>query len=186
MESWSRPDFAALMRRAAECQAENVDNARNLQLMLNVLNQLRGTARDTPPAAPALAAPAVAAPPPTAPPERAPPPMAAEAARPTPPGINCADPALLQDVAFTFQATPSVSNGARIRQLLRPRPYTDVIMEAYAASPALRAEYQRLQPYMAPMPQCLVEAETTDATLTLSYRLYAEAGRMLIEVQRVP
>ena len=44
------------------------------------------------------------------------------------------------------------TGGARIQQLSDPSPYTDVIMEAYSATPALRAEYQRLQPYMAPVP----------------------------------
>ena len=177
LDRWSQPDFAALMRRARECQAENVDNARNLQLMLNVLNQLRATAPALPPAAPAV-------PRPPAPPQPAPPPEPAR--QPAATAIDCADPALLQDVAFTFQGTPGVSRGARIRQMLRPRPYSDVITEAYGATPALRAEFQRLQPFMAPVPQCLVDAETDGGAVTLSYRLYADAGRMLIEVQRMP
>jgi uncharacterized protein len=175
LDRWAKADFAALMRRASECQAENIDNARNLQLMLNVLNQLRGTSQESPPTEPTPVAPPLAAASPKATPQQ-----------PSSNSINCADPALLQDVAFTFQATPGVSNGVRIRQMLRPRPYTDVIMEAYGASAALQAEYRRLQPYMAPVPQCLVDAETADAVLTLSYRLYAEGGQILIEVQRVP
>lgn len=100
--------------------------------------------------------------------------------------LNCGDPALLQDVAYTFQSTPAVAAGARIQQMLRPRAYSDVVMEAYAATPALRAEYQRLLPYMAPVPQCLVDVETSTGRAVLSYRLYAEGGRTLIEVQRVP
>jgi hypothetical protein len=109
-----------------------------------------------------------------------------EAAEQPPMSLNCADAALLQDVSFTYQSTPGLSDGARIQLLLNPRPYADVIMEAYSATPALRAEYQRLRPYMAPVPQCLVDAETTGGRVVLSYRLYLEAGRPLIEVQRVP
>jgi hypothetical protein len=52
--------------------------------------------------------------------------------------------------------------------------------------PALRDEYRRLQPYMAPMPQCLVNATTPQGDIVLSYRLYAEGGRTLVEVRQVP
>jgi uncharacterized protein len=211
-EAWSKPDFAALIQRSAECQAENGDNPRNVQAMAAVLNQMRAMAPDRLPGAPAAASPglpplpqpaapqpvppqaavAQAVPPPASRPDvpprasfpaPAPPPDSAEQ---PPLSLNCADAALLQDVSFTYQSTPQLSDGARIQRLSNPRPYADVIMEAYSGTPALRAEYQRLRPYMAPVPQCLVDAETTQGPVVLSYRLYLDAGRPLIEVQRVP
>ncbi|WP_147426139.1 lysozyme inhibitor LprI family protein [Teichococcus wenyumeiae] len=191
LEQWSKPDFTALARRSAECQAENGDSPRNVQAMGTVLERLRAVARDRP-AAPAASQPAVAAPPPRATLPQSLPPAAPAPARPAEGGegpqaaLNCADPALLQDVSFTFQATPGLSAGARVQRLSNPRPYNDVIMEAYSATPALRAEYQRLRPYMVPVPQCLVNAETSLGEVVLSYRLYVEGGRPLVEVQRVP
>ncbi|MCG7362069.1 hypothetical protein MHZ93_12450 [Roseomonas sp. ACRSG] len=190
LDQWSKPDFTALARRSAECQAENGDSPRNVQAMATVLERLRAVARDRP-ATPAASQPPAAAPPQAALPPRQPPAQPA----PAPPAgggegplaaLNCADPALLQDVSFIFQATPHLSGGTRIQRLSNPRPYTDVIMEAYSATPALRAEYQRLRPYMAPVPQCLVNAETGLGEVVLSYRLYVEGGRPLVEVQRVP
>lgn len=187
LDQWSKPDFAALARRSAECQAENGDSPRNVQAMAAVLERLRAVARDRAAATqPPVAAPPQAAVPPRQPPaQSAPPPPAGGGEGPLA-ALNCADPALLQDVSFTFQATPHLSGGARIQRLSNPRPYTDVIMEAYSATPALRAEYQRLRPYMAPVPQCLVNAETGLGEVVLSYRLYVEGGRPLVEVQRVP
>lgn len=185
LEQWSKPDFAALVRRSAECQAENGDSPRNVQAMATVLERLRAVARDR--------SASSAAQPPVAPPSN--PSPAQPASPPAQPGgggeaplasLNCADPALLQDVSFTFQATPQLSGGARIQRLSNPRPYTDVIMEAYGSTSAMRAEYQRLRPYMAPVPQCLVTAETGLGEVVLSYRLYVEGGRPLVEVQRVP
>jgi uncharacterized protein len=193
LEQWSKPDFTALARRSAECQAANGDSPRNVQAMATVLERLRALARDRP-AAPEAPQPAVAAaaPPPTQAPQLPARPAPTMPARPaegregTQAALNCADPALLQDVSFTFQAVPQLSEGARIQRLNNPRPYNDVIMEAYSATPALRAEYQRLRPYMAPVPQCLVNAETSQGEVVLSYRLYVEGGRPLVEVQRVP
>jgi uncharacterized protein YecT (DUF1311 family) len=187
LAQWSKPDFAALIRRSAECQAENGDNPRNVRAMAVVLIQLRAVAPDrmaetSPPSAGPVAPP----PPAPSPVPASPAPSRPAGAEASPASLNCADPALLQDVSFTFQATPQLSGGARIQRLANPRPYTDVIMEAYGATPALRAEYQRLRPYMAPVPQCLVNAETSQGEVVLSYRLYVEGGHPLVEVQRVP
>ncbi|MBO1074242.1 lysozyme inhibitor LprI family protein [Roseomonas marmotae] len=178
LEQWTRPDFSALIRRSEECQAANTDNPRNVQAMAAVLNRLRAMAPER------GAVPAVISPPPPAAAPSAP-------ARPKVPAapqgpLDCGDAALLQDVSYTFQATPELSAGTRIHRMHDPRPYTDVILEAYGATPALRAEYERLKPYMAPVPQCLVNAETGAGEVVLSYRLYAEDGRTLVEVQRVP
>lgn len=191
LEQWSKPDFTALSRRSAECQAANGDSPRNVQAMAAVLERLRATARDRPaaPASPEMpvASSSVAPlPPPVVPPAPQPPARAPETGNSPQASLNCADMALLQDVSYTFQATPQLSGGARIQRLTNPRPYTDVIMEAYSATPALRAEYQRLRPFMAPVPQCLVNAETSQGEVVLSYRLYVEGGRPLVEVQRLP
>jgi uncharacterized protein len=183
VEQWSKTDFAALIRRAEDCQAANMDNPRNLQAMTGILNQLRGVAPERPAT--------LSAPSPTAdlrpassqsqPQPQAQPQLDQDETRSL--DLDCADPALLQDVTFTYQSMPG---GGRVRRLDNPRPYTDVIMQAYSSSPALQAEYRRLRPYMAPVPQCLVNAETSQGSIVLSYRLYRESGRTLVEVQRVP
>lgn len=184
-EQWSKPDYTALLRRSAECQAANIDSPRNLQAMAGILLYLQRSAPDEPAAPPPVltaARPVQAAARPATPVTSWPGPDAA--APPLP--LNCTDPALLQDVSFTYQSTPEVSGGAPLLRMYDPRPYTDVIMEAYGATPALQAEYRMLQRYMAPVPQCLVNVTTSTGEAVLSYRLYAEGGRTLIEVQRVP
>ncbi|EHL98243.1 hypothetical protein HMPREF9946_03676 [Acetobacteraceae bacterium AT-5844] len=89
----------------------------------------------------------------------------------------------MRDTVFIFQSQPG---NPAIQALENPRPYTDVIVEAYNATPALREEYRRLQRYMAPVPQCMVDAITAEGELVLAYRLYADGERMLIDVQRMP
>jgi hypothetical protein len=176
LQQWTQQDFSALSTRIQECQAENGESLRNLHMLQAFLGSLRNTA-PVGPSRPVAASPT--------PPRGGRPPSTPDAAELT--GLDCADQALLSDVVFIFQSQPgAVAQDNNVRRLSNPRPYTDVIVEAYNATPALRDEYRRLQPYMAPMPQCLVNATTPQGDIVLSYRLYAEGGRTLVEVRQVP
>jgi len=173
-QQWTQQDYSALSTRIGECQAENGESLRNVQLLQVYLGSFRNGA----PAGPSR---------PLAP--TATPPAANPVATPSgsaPPTLDCADQALLTDVVFIFQSQPGADGQNNVQRLSDPRPYTDVIVEAYNATPALRDDYRRLQPYMAPVPQCLVNASTPQGDIVLSYRLYAEGGRTLVEVRRVP
>lgn len=174
-QQWTQQDYSALSTRIRECQAENGESLRNVQLLQVYLGSFRNAAPAGPSRPPAPTAPV----PPAANP-------AATTPNAAPPTLDCADQALLTDVVFIFQSQPGAAGQNTVQRLSDPRPYTDVIVEAYNATPALRDDYRRLQPYMAPVPQCLVNASTPQGDIVLSYRLYAEGGRTLVEVRRVP
>jgi hypothetical protein len=190
---WSKPDFAALIQRSRECQAENLDNARNLQAIGLILDRLRADAPDRPvanafPLAASKAVPEVTGAPrlamqATSPAQSVMTMAGDDAAQPV--ALNCGDPALLQDVSFTYQTAMKPSGGLAILRMHDPRPYEDLIQQSYSTTTALQAEYRQLRRFMAPVPQCLVNAETTQGDMVLSYRLYFEGRRSLIEVQRV-
>jgi uncharacterized protein len=174
---WTQQDFSALSTRIQECQAENGESLRNVQMLQAFLGSFRNSAPNGPsrPLAAATAAPPV--------PQRG----GTPSGPPDLARLDCADQALLSDVVFIFQSQPgALARGNNVRRLSNPRPYTDVILEAYSATPTLRDEYRRLQPYMAPTPQCLVDAATLQGDIVLSYRLYVEGGRTLVEVRQVP
>ena len=173
-QQWTQQDYSALSTRIRECQAENGESLRNVQLLQTYLGSFRNSAPPGPsrPLTPSSVPPAAS--------------PAATAPAGAPPTLDCADQALLTDVVFIFQSQPGADGQNNVQRLSNPRPYTDVIVEAYNASPALRDDYRRLQPYMAPVPQCLVNATTPQGDIVLSYRLYAEGGRTLVEVRRVP
>jgi hypothetical protein len=177
-QQWTQQDYSALSTRIGECQAENGESLRNVQMLQVYLGSFRNSAPTSPsrPLAPAAQ---------VTPPRSSP---AATASGTAPlANLDCADQALLSDVVFIFQSRPGASaSESSIQRLSDPRPYTDVIVEAYNATPALRDDYRRLQPYMAPVPQCLVNATTPGGGIVFSYRVYTEGGRTLIEVRRLP
>lgn len=199
-ERWTQQDYSALMARMEQCQAENGESQRNIQLLQTYLGSLRSVAPTFPPSQPQpqpprqpQPQPRPAAPPPAQPsPPRAEPaaarPAASQAPGPAlanalPLQLDCADSALLRDMVFIFQ---SQAGSPKVLDLLNPRPYEDVIVQAYSATQRLRDEYEKLQPYMAPVPQCMVNAVTNQGEIVLSYRLYDHAGQMLVDVQRMP